>query len=128
MPTFKMMRYVFPGCLWGPVRCFSVVERLKSHQKSWPWSLWMFAMPRFQPRKETHLWAKAYLYASNLEALFSLFSCMRAAFFHLNGLLTWVGAYGQRQVDTHFSRNNFNKPGMHPVYNLQAIGYDPYCL
>ena len=53
-------------------------------------------MPSFQPRKETHLQAKAYLYISHLEALFSLYFLYKGCFCHLNGLFMWVGAYRQR--------------------------------
>jgi len=42
----------------------------KKHSESWPQSLWIVATPGFQLRKETNLQGKAYLYVSNLKALF----------------------------------------------------------
>ena len=50
----------------------------------------------FQPGNETQLQAKAYLYVSNLEALFSLYFLYKDCFCHLNGLLMWVGVYGKK--------------------------------
>ena len=65
----------------------------------------MTTMPRFKPRKETHLQAKAYLYVSHLEAYIS---CTPAAFTTLNicsrGPNEQTNKY--TNIQTHFWKGN----------------------
>ena len=66
--------------------------------------------------KETHLQVKAYLYASHLEALFSLHFLYTGCFYHFKhktNRQTNIQTYKQTniQTHTHFSENNFRKPG-----------------
>jgi len=80
----------------GLVRLFSVVECLKNRPEKLALKSVDGHYAPFSTRKEIHLRAKAYLYVSHLEALFSLYFLYKGCFCHLNGLLLWVGAYGQR--------------------------------
>ena len=112
------MRYAFLGWLWTPARCFSVVEHWlgKLHGLEvcrWPLCLFL------NPEKK----AKAYLYASLLEALCSLYFLYTDCFYHFKHLLTWSKMNRQTNIQTykhtHTLSDNFRKPG---VLSQPAIG------
>jgi len=96
-----MTRYAFPGCPWGLVRCFSVVEHLKSRlgklaSKSVDVRYVGFLIEERNPPR-----GKAYQCISVIYTLLSL-HCLYTGCFHTsNKIFPHVGAERQTNIHTH---------------------------
>ena len=98
--------------LIGLLQCFWLWNSSKCLVRN----LWRVDIPGFQPRKVTHLQAKAYLGVSVIQALFSLYFSYMGCFHQLIVCSRSRGKtnkYINMHTHTLFLENNFKKPRKH---------------
>ena len=101
MPTFKAMRYAFPGSLRGLITVFSAEDCQKSP----------LGKPDLKSAQKTHLQAEAYLCIRLCLVLIFLYT---SCFYNLmvcSHECRKTNKYTCMQTYSHLLENNFRKPG-----------------